>query len=252
MLKSIYYLTTFPEIIESYFSYSIPSKTVEKKLIDFKCINLREYTHDKHKTTDDSPFGGSPGMVMKSEPFISAIEQNNLQETTIILLSPKGSLLTQDLVEELASYNSITFLCGHYEGIDERVSNYANYIISIGDYIIGGGEISSIVITDAMIRLLDKAIGNKNSLINETFRNKRLSSPKYTKPREFRNLKVPEILLSGNHKEINKWHTKESLKWTLLLRKDLLDKEILTNEDKNLLIEIKKEINHLIDSLLNE
>ncbi len=251
-MKSLYYLTTFPEIIESYFSYSIPGKAVSKGIINFNCFNLREYTQDKHRTTDDSPYGGGAGMVMKLEPFFSAIEKNNLLETTIILPSPKGSLLTQDLVKELINHNSITFLCGHYEGIDERLSNFANYIISIGDYIVGGGEISAIVITDAMIRLLNGVIGNKNSLESETFNKKRLSSPKYTRPEKFKNLKVPEILLSGNHKEIKKWQTKESLKWTLLLRANLLSKDNLTEEEKILLKDIKKELDNLIDTLLNE
>jgi len=252
LLKNLYYLTTFPEIIDFYFSYSIPGKAAKKSIINHSCINLRDYTFDKHRTTDDSPYGGGVGMIMKIEPFLSALEKNNLTSTTIILLSPKGILLTQDLIQEMVNHESITFLCGHYGGIDERLSNFANSIISIGDYIVGGGEISAIVITDAMIRLLEGVIGNVNSLKSETFNQKRLSFPQFTKPSEFKNLKVPSILLSGNHKEIEKWRKKESLKWTLLSRADLLNKEELLPSDKKCLKEIKDELDNLINNLLNE
>jgi len=175
LVKYFNYLTTFPEIIESYFSYSIPSKAIKKNLIRYSCINLRDYTTDKHKTTDDSPYGGGAGMLMKMEPFLRALEENKLTSTTIIMPSPKGKIITQELIQEIASNSeAITFLCGHYEGIDERLSTFATYVLSIGDYIVGGGEISAIVITDALIRLIDGVIGNPASLINETFSKKKI------------------------------------------------------------------------------
>jgi len=253
VVKNFNYLTTFPEIIESYFSYSIPSKAIKKNLISYSIINLRDYTTDKHKTTDNSPYGGGAGMLMKMEPFLEALEKNNLTSTTIILPSPKGNVITQDLIQEIASNSDIiTFLCGHYEGIDERLSTFATYILSIGDYIVGGGEISAIVITDAIIRLIDGVIGNSASLLNETFSKKKLSAPKFTKPTEFRGLKVPPILLSGNHEKIKKWQEKESLKWSLLLRADLINKKELSPSDKKYLKEIKDELVILIDYLLDE
>lgn len=253
MVKSFNYLTTFPEIIESYFSYSIPGRAIRKNIIGYSCINLRNYTSDKHKTTDDSPYGGGAGMLMKIEPFLKALEENNLTSTTIILPSPKGKVITQDLIQEIASNSeTITFLCGHYEGIDDRLSNFATYILSIGDFIIGGGEISAIVITDAIIRLIDGVIGNSSSLLNETFSQKKLSAPEFTKPAEFRGLKVPPILLSGNHEKIKKWREKESLKWSLLLRADLINKKELSSSDKKYLKEIKNELVELIDNLLDE
>lgn len=252
MTKNFYYLTTFPEIIESYFSYSIPGRTTKKRIITYKCINIRDYTTDKHKTTDDSPYGGGAGMIMKIEPFFEALEKNNLLSTTIILPSPKGIPLSQNLINELISHESITFLCGHYGGIDERISNFATYIISIGDYIVGGGEISSIVITDAIIRLLEGVIGNASSLKDETFSQKKIGIPQFTRPAEFKGLKVPSVLLSGNHKEIEKWRKKETLKWTLLLRANLLNKEELSSLEKEYIKEIKNELIKLIDSLLNE
>lgn len=253
MVKNFNYLTTFPEIIKSYFSYSIPGKAIKKNIISYSCINLRDYTSDKHKTTDDSPYGGGAGMLMKIEPFLEALEKNNLTSTTIILPSPKGKVITQNLIQEIASNSeTITFLCGHYEGIDERLSTFATYILSIGDFIIGGGEISAIVITDAIIRLIDGAIGNSSSLLNETFSQKKLSAPEFTKPAEFRGLKVPSILLSGNHEKIKKWREKESLKWSLLLRPDLINNKELSPSEKKYLKEIKNELIELIDNLLDE
>jgi len=253
LVKYFNYLTTFPEIIESYFSYSIPSKAIKKNLIRYSCINLRDYTTDKHKTTDDSPYGGGAGMLMKMEPFLKALEENKLTSTTIILPSPKGKIITQELIQEIASNSeAITFLCGHYEGIDERLSTFATYILSIGDYIVGGGEISAIAITDALIRLIDGVIGNPASLINETFSKKKLSAPEFTKPAEFEGLNVPSILLSGNHEKIKNWKEKESLKWSLLLRGELIKKNELSPLDKKYLKQIKDELVELIDNLLDE
>jgi tRNA (guanine37-N1)-methyltransferase len=251
LLKNLYFLTTFPEIIDSYFGYSIPSRAVREKLISYKCVNLRDYTKDKHKTTDDSPFGGGAGMVMKIEPFMEAINNNNLDSSTKILLSPKGNLLTQKMVMELIENESITFLCGHYEGIDERISTFTDYKISIGDYIIGGGEIASIVITDALIRLVKDVVHNEESVIKETFANNRLDFPNYTRPYSYKDMRVPDVLISGDHKKIEHYRRKESLKWTLLLKSDLLKPEEISEEDKEIIKEISSELGTTINKLLN-
>ena len=192
-------------------------------------------------------------MVMKIEPFISAIDSLNLSSSSAVVhLTPKGQLLTQSLLSELSSYRDLVFLCGHYEGIDERISLYANYAVSIGDYIVGGGEISSLVVTDGIIRLVEKVVGNKASIEEDSFSNGVLDHPQYTKPRIFDNLPVPEVLLSGHHKEICIYRRKEALKWTLLLRPELLDKHNLSNQDKIWLKEIFSNIQCNLVELLDE
>jgi tRNA (guanine37-N1)-methyltransferase len=246
-----YFLTTFPEILTSYFSYSIPGRAVRNSLISYQNINLRDYTHDPHHTTDDSPFGGGPGMVMKIQPFIEALEQNNLlQNTTIILPTPKGTLLTQEISQELSQKENLVFLCGHYEGIDDRIDNLAHYKISIGDYVIGGGEIASIVMVESIIRLIDGVLGNLDSAKNDSFQNSLLDFPQYTRPAEFQGSKIPDVLLSGNHAQINRWRQKESLKWTLLLKPDMLKTSTLQETDKNLLKEIAIEMSQMLKDIL--
>jgi tRNA (guanine37-N1)-methyltransferase len=216
-------------------------------LISYECLNLRDYTHDPHHTTDDSPFGGGPGMVMKIQPFWEALEKNNLLTgATLVLPTPKGTLLTQKISHELSQKEKLVFLCGHYEGIDERIDSLVDYRISIGDYVIGGGEIASIVMVESLIRLVDGVLGNEDSAKNESFQNSLLDFPQYTRPAEFKEQKIPEILLSGNHAQINLWRQKESLKWTLLLRPDLLKTTVLTEVDKKLLREIYRDLEQSI------
>lgn len=243
MANRFFFLTTFPEIIESYFSYSIPGRAVRNSIVSYHCINLRNYTTDPHRTTDDTPFGGGPGMVMKIEPFLVALEKNQLKEnTTIILPTPKGTLLTQEISKDLATKENLVFLCGHYEGIDDRIDKEVDYRISIGDYVIGGGEIASIVMIESIIRLIDGVLGNIDSAKNDSFQNHLLDFPQYTRPADYQGSIIPEVLLSGNHAKINRWRQKESLKWTLLLRPDLLQKSPLSSIDIDLLKEISREL----------
>jgi tRNA (guanine37-N1)-methyltransferase len=186
-------------------------------------------------------------MVMKIQPFWEALEKNNLLTgATLVLPTPKGTLLTQKISHELSQKEKLVFLCGHYEGIDERIDSLVDYRISIGDYVIGGGEIASIVMVESLIRLVDGVLGNEDSAKNESFQNSLLDFPQYTRPAEFKEQKIPEILLSGNHAQINLWRQKESLKWTLLLRPDLLKTTVLTEVDKKLLREIYRDLEQSI------
>jgi tRNA (guanine37-N1)-methyltransferase len=248
--KRFFFLTTFPEILTSYFSYSIPGRAVRNSLISYQSINLRDYTHDPHHTTDDSPFGGGPGMVMKIQPFMEALEQNDLLNHSTIILPPKGELYTQKIAKELSEKENLVFLCGHYEGIDDRIDNLAQYKISIGDYVIGGGEIASIVIVESIIRLIEGVLGNIDSAKNDSFQNSLLDFPQYTRPADFKGSKIPDVLLSGNHANISRWRQKESLKWTILLRPDLLSSTILQKTEKDLLLEIYQEFSKKIKDLL--
>jgi tRNA (guanine37-N1)-methyltransferase len=251
MVKRLHYLTTFTEIIEAYFQYSIPSRAVLSGLIEYNAVNLRDFTEDKHRTTDDTPFGGGPGMVMKIEPILSAISHLRLpSQSGIILLTPKGRKLDQNLLVELSEYEELVFLCGHYEGMDERIGLYAHYAVSIGDYVIGGGEISSLVLTDGIIRLVKNVIGNESSVAQDSFFEGLLDHPQYTKPRIFDELPVPDVLLSGHHQQILRHRRKEALKWTLLLRPELLKEIELSMEDKLLLKEIKNDLSRQLDGLL--
>ncbi|HOI24666.1 MAG TPA: tRNA (guanosine(37)-N1)-methyltransferase TrmD [Caldisericia bacterium] len=253
MVKKFHYLTTFPEIIEAYFDYSIPGRAVKSGSLAYNIVSLRDFTTDKHKTTDDTPYGGGPGMVMKLAPILSAIDALLLpKNSAIILLTPKGRLLEQNLLEELSLIDQLVFLCGHYEGMDERIGLYAHYAISIGDYVIGGGEISSLVLSDGIIRLHKDVLGNADSALQDSFSQGLLDYPQYTKPRIIDEFEVPEVLCSGHHKNIAQYRRKESLKWTLLLRPELLKKTFLSKEDKNLLKEIKKDLLSAITENLNE
>lgn len=247
------FLTTFPEIIESYFAYSLPGKAVRNQIISYETIQIRDFTSDKHKTTDDTPFGGGNGMLMKPEPVYSALETPLKQNSTIVLLTPKGEVFNQKLAEELSNLKDITFICGHYEGIDDRIDLFSHYQISLGDYIIGGGEIAALAISDAIIRLQKGVMGNTNSLEEESFENDLLEYPQYTKPADFLDIPVPEVLKNGHHAQIQSWRKKQSLKWTLLLRSDLLLKhKTLSKDEKKLLKSIQAELNSLIQEWLTD
>lgn len=246
------FLTTFPELIDSYFSYSLPGKAVRNRVISYQTIQVRDFTTDRHKTTDDTPFGGGNGMLMKPEPVYSALQAPLESQSTVILLTPKGEIFHQNLAKELSKYHDITFVCGHYEGIDNRIDLFSHYQVSIGDYVIGGGEIASLVIADAIIRLLPGVMGNTESMVEESFEDNLLEYPQYTKPADFLDIPVPEVLRQGHHAQINSWRKKQSLKWTLLLRSDLMLKhKILTKEEKKLLKEIRQEMINDIDNWID-
>lgn len=237
-------ISIFPQIFECYFSLSLPKKAKEKSLINYHLINPRDYSEDKHKKVDDYTYGGGPGMVLMFPPLKKSIDKAKeiSKETHIILLSPSGIKFNQKLAKEYAKYKSLTFVCGHYEGVDERIKNYIDEEISIGDYITSGGEIPSLIIIDTILRIIPGFLKREETKIIESFEDNLIEYPQYTRPREYEKLEVPHVLLSGNHKEIEKFRKKESLKRTLLLRPDLLLNKTFTNEEKLLLREIFNEI----------
>ncbi len=238
-------ITIFPEIFNAYLNEGIIKRALQRKIIEINVHNLRDYTTDKHRTVDDYPYGGGAGMVMKPEPFFSAVEAicPEKSERRVIMLSPAGVKFNQDMASSLSKDSRrLIFLCGRYEAIDERVkTNLADDEISIGDYILTGGELPALVIIDAIARLIPDVLGDKHSAEVDSFSWGILDYPHYTRPQVFRNMVVPEVLLSGNHKDIQKWRRKEALRRTLKRRPDLLEKVRLSDEDYELLREIKEE-----------
>jgi tRNA (guanine37-N1)-methyltransferase len=235
-------LTLFPEMFKSPFDSSLLKKAQEKGLIEIAVHDIRDYTEDRHRVTDDYPYGGGSGMVMKVEPIARALE-NVVQErhaAKVILLTPQGKVFNQIVAEELSTCSRIVLICGRYEGVDERVRDYlVDEEISIGDYVLTGGELPAMVIVDAISRLVSGVLGNCDSAATESFSTGLLEYPQYTRPADFRGWKVPEVLLSGNHRVIDIWRRKESLRKTALRRPDLLSKVGLTKEDRKILKEIK-------------
>ncbi|HKL74899.1 MAG TPA: tRNA (guanosine(37)-N1)-methyltransferase TrmD [Halanaerobiales bacterium] len=239
-------LTLFPEMFEGPFSTSILSRAREKKLININITNIRDYTEDKHNTTDEPPYGGGAGMVLKVNPIYKAwndINAKNREKVHTVLLSPQGKTLNQEKVKELSSYNNLTLICGHYEGVDERVrKSIVDEEVSIGDYVLTGGELPAMVLVDAVSRMVDGVLGDEDSSKKDSFYEGLLEHPHYTRPREFENMKVPEVLLSGHHARIKRWRLKKALKRTLIRRPDLLEKKKLSKREKKLLKEVKQEI----------
>ncbi len=224
-------LTIFPEFFNGVFEVGIIRRARASGIVEINIHDLRSFTTDKHRKTDDRPFGGGEGMVMKPEPIFNAVEKivgtcerdRYPKGTRVILLSPQGFIFKQTLARELAQEKQIVLICGRYEGVDERVNEaLVTDEISIGDYILSGGEPAAVVITDAITRLLPNALGCPESAVRESFTENLLDYPQYTQPREFRGMKVPEVLLSGNHKEIEKWRREKALEKTMKIRKDLL------------------------------
>lgn len=238
-------LTIFPEMFKGPFSESMIFRAREKGIIDINLINIRDYAYDKHSTTDDTPYGGGAGMVMKIEPIYRAWQdvQKSRGDVPVIMLSPQGRKLDQKIVKEFSEEKGLILLCGHYEGIDERIrEEIVTDEISIGDYVLTGGEIAAIVLVDAVARMLPGVLGTKESMIEDSFYNGLLDFPNYTRPRKFKEMEVPEILLSGNHGAIDRWRRKEALKRTFLRRPDLLEKKELDIDEILILDEIKNEI----------
>jgi tRNA (guanine37-N1)-methyltransferase len=241
-------LTLFPGILEGPLNESILKRGREKGLLNVAVRNIRDYTEDRHKTADDSPYGGGAGMVLKPEPVFKVFEslkaEHPGEEFLTILLSPQGGLFNQQRAERLSEENRrIVLLCGHYEAIDERVINaIVDEELSIGDYVLTGGELAALVVIDATIRLLPGVLGDEESAYRDSFSDGLLDHPHYTRPAEFRGMKVPEVLLSGNHAGIEKWRRREALRATLLKRPDLLEAADLTEEDLEMLESLKKEL----------
>lgn len=238
-------VTIFPEIFDAYLGSSIMKRALQSGIISVSVHNLRDYTTDRHKTVDDYPYGGGAGMVMKPEPFfrISEALWPEREGRRIVLLGPKGRMFSQEVAAELsAEEREIIFFCGRYEAIDERVRMLADDEISIGDYILTGGELPSLVIIDAVARLIPGVLGDSRSSEDESFACGLLEYPHYTRPDNFRGMIVPEVLLSGNHAEILKWRKRKSLEITLEHRPELIKKYRLTAEDNKIMNEIKEDL----------
>jgi len=238
-------LTIFPEVIRCGVDYSIVKRAREKELVSVLVHDLRDFTEDKHRTTDEPPYGGGAGMVMKPEPIFRAVEQIKNEywtdQSRTILLSPQGEIFTQEKAVEFSKCPHIVFICGHYEGVDERVREHlVSDEVSIGDYVLTGGELPALVVMDAVIRLVPGVLGAEQSALEESFSEGLLEYPQYTRPADFRGWRVPDVLLSGHHAEIAKWRRMQSLKRTLERRPDLLEKAHLTREDRKLLEELKE------------
>lgn len=234
-------LTIFPEFFVSPLNVSILRRGREKGAFDVRTWDIRDFAQDKHKTTDDRPYGGGEGMVMKLEPIYHCLKHITPLGPSpfVVLLSPRGRLLDQSLCEELSRKKRLILICGRYEGVDERVSEHlVDLELSIGDYVLSGGEPAALVVMDAVMRLLPGVLGCADSPENESFSTGILEYPQYTRPREFLGWKVPDVLLSGDHKKIAIWRRKEALRTTLIRRPDLLEKVELSEQDIHLLDEL--------------
>ena len=229
-------LTLFPEMFDGFLNNSIIKRAIAKNVVEIKLVNIRDYTKDKYHRVDSAPVGGGAGLIMKCQPIVDAINDNKKTDSKVIMLSPKGKKYSQAKAIELSNEQDIILLCGHYEGIDERVNKYVDEQVSIGDYVLTGGELGAMVIADSVIRLLDGAIAEE-SIVEESFDNNLLEYPQYTEPYDFNGDKIPDILYSGNHQAIEKWRRKQALKLTKELRPDLFEKVELTKKDKKLLEE---------------
>mgnify|MGYP000354457874 CR=1 FL=1 len=217
-------LTLFPSMFDGFLHESIIKRAIEKGKVEVNIYNIRDYSKDPHKKVDDYQFGGGSGMVLMPQPIFDAVEDLKKEDTFVILMSPQGVPYKQKIAHELSHKKHILIICGHYEGFDERIRSLADMEISIGDYILTGGELASMVVSDSIIRLLDEVI-TKESSENESFENHLLDYPVYTKPVEFRDMKVPDVLLSGHHENIRKWRLEQQISRTQERRPDLLEKE---------------------------
>ena len=217
-------LTLFPDMIESHCSYSILKRAIESGVIEVKTVNPRDYTIDKHKKVDDTPYGGGAGMVLMAQPYVDAYESVEQVENSItIMLSPQGEPMCEQVVRELSHYDQIICLCGHYEGFDERIREIIKpREISLGDFVLTGGELPALCLIDAVSRKIEGTLGKIESAEDDSFSDGLLEYPQYTKPREYRGLKVPEVLLNGNHKEIDAFRQEQRLIRTKARRPDLL------------------------------
>lgn len=218
-------LTLFPEMFEGVLYSSIMKRANEKGILEFVLHNIRDYSESKHKNTDDYPFGGGAGMVMMPQPIFSCLDAVDKDHTAYrIALTPRGDVLTPDLAKELSQKDSLLLLCGHYEGIDERALSVMDREVSIGDYVLTGGELPAMVLIDCLSRFIDGVLGSEDSNKDESFSYGLLEYPQYTRPAEFRGMKVPDVLLSGNHANIEKWRRDMALEETRKRRPDLLEK----------------------------
>jgi len=253
-------LTLFPNMVKGLLKESILKRAQEKRLVRINVLDIRSFTHNRHRTADDAPYGGGAGMVLKPEPIFEAMEsiigrslvagrrspktisdkaKRAPSDKRIILMSPQGERFDQGMAKRMAKEKHLIFICGHYEGIDERVRRIVTDEISIGDYVLTGGELASLVVIDALVRLIPGVLGKEESIIRDSFYDGLLDYPHYTRPEGYKGMRVPDVLLSGNHERIARWRRKEALRRTLKRRPDLLEEIELSNEDRELLKEIE-------------
>lgn len=244
-MKKIAAITIFPAMFHAYMAEGVVGRAIDRGIAELKALDLRDFTGDRHRTVDDTPYGGGPGMVMKAEPFGLAIDHviSDGAETLIIMPTPQGRRFDQAMAMELsAESRRLLFVCGRYEGIDDRVrEEYSPLEVSVGDYVLTGGELPALVIIDALVRLLPGVVGDEDSLRDESFSWGILDYPHYTRPAVWRGRKVPEVLASGNHREIDMWRRKEALRRTMKMRPDLMDGAGLDDKDKKMISDMKED-----------
>ena len=236
-------LTLFPQMFQGMFSLGIFKRAIDQKLVSVGVHNIRDYTHDKHHTVDDYPYGGGAGMVLKPEPIFEAVESIKGESSTvpIILLTPQGRLFSQQIAQELSRYSHLILICGHYEGVDERVREHlATDEISIGDYVLSGGELAAMVVIDAVFRLVPGVLGSEASPLDDSHVAGLLEYPQYTRPATYRGWSAPEVLLSGNHAQIADWRREQAILRTLERRPELLDNAELSSEEKGLVQKLRQ------------
>lgn len=238
-------LTLFPEMFEGPLRCSMIKRAQEQKLIEFRLLNFRDFTTDKHRMVDDTPYGGGSGMVLKPEPLFKCLQfaRETPPEPKVILLTPQGELFHQKTAEQLVAQEHVIIICGHYEGFDERIRSWVDLELSIGDYVLTGGELAALVISDAVTRLIPGVLGSEESAVRESFTEDLLDFPQYTRPVEFEGILVPEVLLSGHHAKIEAWRREQAIIRTALRRPDLLSKARLSEREKEFLL---RELNLLI------
>lgn len=238
-------LTLFPHIFDSPLNESLIKKAKERGIVRFNIVNIRDFSDDPKRSCDDYPYGGGPGMVMRIEPLYKAMKyvEENFGRPRFILLSPQGRLLSQEETKRLTKFEHLCLICGRYEGIDERILYFVDEEISIGDYVLSGGEFAALVLVDALLRQIPGVLGNEESLLEDSLNENLLEYPQYTRPRVFLDFSVPSILLSGNHELIRKWRRKESIRKTILKRPDLFQKFKPKNEeDERFIREVMEEL----------
>jgi tRNA (guanine37-N1)-methyltransferase len=243
-------LTIFPEMFEPFWAHGIIRRAIEHKKIFTSTVNIRDYAQDRHQVTDDRPYGGGSGMVMKPEPLAGAIRAatRKMPAAGTVLLTPQGRPFDQNLAKELVSLDGLVLICGRYEGVDERISHdLIDYEISIGDYVLTGGELAAMIIVDAVTRLIPGALGGEDAAEKDSFANGLLEHAQYTRPRIFEGQEVPEVLLSGHHQEIKKWRLESSLMRTLLKRSDLLQNKDLNRQEIEILNKWNRELNKILE-----
>lgn len=240
-----YVLTLFPEMFTGVLNASILKRAQDQGLLEVELVNIRDFTEDLHGTVDDYPYGGGPGMVMKPEPVYEAVEwvrEQTDSEPYVVLLSPQGRQFDSVCAREIAKKEVVVLIAGHYEGFDERIRELANLELSIGDYVLTGGELAAMVVLDASVRFVPGVLGDETSALADSFSDSLLEGPQYTRPSTYRGLSVPEVLLSGNHEAVVRWRRKESLRRTAERRPELLNRARLTYEDRLVLEEIHREL----------